>query len=177
MKPLVGKDKPVSSVSKRTPQERCKRIRRWVVGSLSRRLGPDAAWIQRHTATCPRCQKRLAALNRVELALSAIKSQPHRLDLLKRANAHAVNVLKHSLREAVQAQTLKDCQPEPSFLERSGRYRYSLGNIAACLAIVVLLRTGLFSSLNKVCSDGQKCMRQYYASQVGEDLAGEIFGT
>jgi hypothetical protein len=115
-------------------------------------------------------------VSRVELALVIVKSQPHHIDLLKQANAHAIGVLKHSLREASQADTLRNFRPEPSFIERSGRYRYRLGNVAACLAIVVLTRTGLFSSLERVNARGKECMRQYYAAQAGEDLAGEVFG-
>ena len=175
MKSQVGKDRRLPSTFEPVPKNGCRRIRQWVIGSLGRKLGPEAAWIQRHAATCPRCQKRLAAWNRVELALTAIKLQPHRLDLLKRANAHAINVLKHSLREAAKAQSLRDLQPEPSFIEQMAPRRYSLGNIAACLAIVVLIRTGLFSSLDKARTCGQDCMRQYYAARVGEDLASEIF--
>ncbi len=176
MRPLAGAHKPFSSSDNTSRQEGCKRIRQWLVASLSRGLGPEAAWVQRHVAGCPRCQRRIAALSKVEMALSIVKSQPHQLDLLKRANTHAIGMLKHSLREAAQARTLENSRPEPSFLERSGRYRHHLANVAACLAIVLLTRTGLFSSLNRMNTRGEKFLRQYYASQVGEDLAGEVFG-
>lgn len=175
MKPLIGNDKPFSSTNKTGRQGNCKRIRHRLAASLARGLGPDANWIRRHAANCPKCRRRIAALNKVDLALSIVKSQPHRLDLLKRANAHAIGMLRRSLRDASQAQALKDCQPEPSFFERSGRYRYRLANLAACLAIVLLTRTGLFASLERVRTRGNECMRQYYAVQAGEDLAGEIF--
>ncbi|MBN2131237.1 MAG: hypothetical protein JW741_17185 [Sedimentisphaerales bacterium] len=176
MKPLTGKDKPFSSTSHPTRPKDCKRLRRWLAASLCRHLGPEAGWVRRHAAGCPKCQRRIAAFTRVELALSIVKSQPHCVDLLQRANACAIGMLKHSLREAPQAHTLKDSRPGPSFIERSGRYRYRLGNVAACLAIVVLTRTGLFSSLDRMSTQGKECMRQYYATQAGEDLAGEVFG-
>lgn len=176
MKPLTGKDKSFSSTGNPARPQSCRRIRRLLAASLCHRLGPEARWVQRHTANCPRCQRRIAAVNRVELALAIVKSQPYHIDLLKQANAHAIGVLKHSLREASQADTLRNSRPEPSFIERSGRYRYRLGNVAACLAIVVLTRTGLFSSLERVNARGKECMRQYYAAQAGEDLAGEVFG-
>ena len=176
MRPLAGKDKAFSSSANTSRQKGCRRLRQWLVTSLSRGLGPEAAWVQRHAADCPRCQRRIAALSKVELALSIVKSQPHQLDLLKRANTHAIGMLKHSLQEAKQARTLENLRPEPSFLERSGRYRHRLANIAACFAIVLLTRTGLFSSLDRVSTRGEEFMRQYYASQVGEDLAGEVFG-
>lgn len=177
MDPLTHRDGTSSDapIPAGTPQEGCRRVRRWVAASLCRRLGPEAAWIRRHTANCPRCQKRIAASTRVELALSIVKSQPHRPDLLKRANTHAIGMLKHSLREASEAQSLKDARSEPSFMERSAVYRYRLANIAACFAIVALTRTGLFSSLQRFSTRGQECMRQYYAVQVGEELAGELF--
>jgi hypothetical protein len=112
----------------------------------------------------------------VDLALSIIKSQPHHVDLLKKANAHAITMFKHSLREAREARTLEAAQPEPSFVERFAGYRYRLANVAACIAIVALTRFGVFSSLDRVTTRGREEMRQYYATQVGEDLAGEIFG-
>ncbi|MBN1359717.1 MAG: hypothetical protein JW993_03945 [Sedimentisphaerales bacterium] len=118
----------------------------------------------------------MAALNRVDLAMSIVKLQPHPANLLKCANMHAIAVLKRSLREASQARALEDAQPQPSFLERSMGYRHRLANVAACLAIVVLTRTGLFSSLQRVTRRGQEFMKQYYTTQVGEDLAGEVFG-
>lgn len=177
MKALTGNDKPFSRATGRARKTDCKRIRRWLTASLYRHLGPEADWVQRHTAICPRCQRRIAAVRRVELALCIVKSQPHHVDLLKRANAHAIGMLKHSLREASQARRLEDSRAEPSFIERSGRYRHRIANVAACLAIVALTRTGLFSSLDRINTRGKECMRQYYATQAGEDLAGEVFGT
>jgi hypothetical protein len=175
MKPLTGKDKPLSDIGSVSHGRRCRRIRRWLVASLSRGLGPEAVWVRRHAAACPKCRKRIAAVSTVELALSIVKSQPHQLDLLKRANAHAIGMLKRSLREAPQTRALEDARPEPSFIERSGRYRHHVANLAACLAIVLLTRTGLFSSLDRMNTRGEKFMRQYYAHQVGEDLAEEVF--
>lgn len=175
MKPLTGKDKPLSDTGSVSHGRCCKRIRRWLTASLCRRLGPEAVWVRRHAAACPKCRKRIATVSTVELALSIVKSQPHQLDLLKRANTHAIGMLKRSLREAPQSRALEDARPEPSFIERSGRYRHHLANLAACLAIVLLTRTGLFSSLDRMSTRGEKLMRQYYAHQVGEDLAQEVF--
>jgi hypothetical protein len=175
MKPWTGKDKPFFKINSTSRRRGCKHIRRWLVVSLRRGLGPEAGWVQRHTAGCPKCQRRIAAVSTVELALSIVKSQPHQLDLLKRANAHAIGMLKHSLQEAPQTRTLENARSEPSFIERSGRYRHQLANLAACLAIVLLTRTGLFCSLDRMSTRGEEFMRQYYARQVGEDLAEEVF--
>ena len=138
-------------------------------------LGPEAAWVQRHVAGCPKCQRRLAAIARVDLALSAVKSQPHRLDLLMRANSAAIRVLTHELREAAHARRLDEAKPEPRFIERYGRYRGAIANVAACFVILLLTKAGIFSSLDKARTRGEAVMRQYYASQAGEDLAGEVF--
>jgi hypothetical protein len=155
----------------------CKRIRQRLVDSASRRFGPEAAWVQNHVATCPRCRRRLAAVARVDLAMSAIKSQPHRLDLWMRANAAAVRMLSHQLRDTAQAHRLEQAKPEPSLLVRCTRQRSALTNVAACLAILFLTKAGIFSSFDKARARGQAAMKQYYAAQAGEDLAREVFNT
>jgi hypothetical protein len=111
----------------------------------------------------------------VELGLRVVKSRPHNLGLLQRANAEAVKMLTHELREAAKASELTNAEAEPPFLGRAGRHRHWLTNIAACLAILFLTRSGLFSSLNRLNAGGEAYVRHYYASQAGEDLAGEVF--
>jgi hypothetical protein len=152
-------------------------MRQRLLTSLGKGIGPQAGWVQRHVTHCPRCQKRLAAWGKVELALSIVKSQPHRLDLLSKANSCAVKMLKHSLREAPKARILEEARPEPSFLQSTARYRYRITNIAACIAILVLTRSGLFASLNRATAGGEKFMKQYYTAHAGEDIAEEIFGS
>ena len=155
----------------------CKRIRLKLIESMHRRLGADAPWVHRHVTGCPRCQRRLAALGRVDLALSVIKSQPHRLDLLMQANACALRMLSHDLREAGAARRLDESRPEPSLLDCFGQRRSAIANIAACLAVLLLSKAGLFSSLDKANTQGQQLMKHYYATHAGEDLAGEVFDT
>src|SRR5512146_1328201 len=104
---------------------RCRQIRHRLADSLAERLGPEAPWVQKHVAQCPRCQKRLAALGQVDLALSLIKSQPHQLDLLMRANTAALRMLSRDLREAREAERLEEAPLEPGWLERCARYRIS----------------------------------------------------
>ena len=152
-------------------------MRQRLLASLGRGFGPQAEWVQRHVAGCPRCQKRLAAWGKVELALSVVKSQSHRLSLLSEANSCAVKMLKHSLREAPRAHALEEARPEPSFLQRSAGYRHRVANAAACVAILVLTRSGLFTSLDRATAGGEKLMKHYYATQAGEDIAEEIFGS
>lgn len=154
---------------------RCRHTRQWFAAALSRRLGPEAGWVRRHVATCPRCQRRLAALRNVEMALSLLRSQPQSLDLLNRANSHTIKMLEHDLRDAPKARKLERLRLEPSFVERFGQYRSSAVNVAACIAIVLLTRVGVFNSLDKLSTGGDRAMRQYYANHVGDDLARELF--
>ncbi|MGD8499323.1 MAG: hypothetical protein PVJ86_01670 [Phycisphaerales bacterium] len=153
----------------------CKRIRTSLYAAISRRFGPEADWLQNHIANCPRCQRRLVSCGKVNLALSFMKAEPHRLDLLMRANAQAIRVLKHGLRDKPKAQKLKAKLPEPKLLERCGTYGHSAVNVAACIAILLLMKVGVFSSMDQVRTRGQKAYQQYYAKQAGEDLASEIF--
>jgi hypothetical protein len=74
---------------------------------LAESFSLDRRWIQNHIATCPRCQRRLARLGKVELAITLLKSRPHGLDLLMRANTQAIGVLKHSLRATTKAEYLR----------------------------------------------------------------------
>lgn len=154
----------------------CRRIRQRVVNSMLRRLSPEAPWVQRHVAHCPRCQKRLAALGKVDLALSFIKTQPHRLDLLTRANAAAVRMLNHSLQEAAKARELEQAAPERTLIEWCGKYRNPITNVAACIAILFLTKAGIFSSFDKVCTRGEAALKHYYAAQAGEEVAQDLFG-
>jgi anti-sigma factor RsiW len=155
---------------------RCRQIRQRLVDSMAHRLGPEAPWVQRHISHCPRCQRRLAALGKVDLAMSFIKSQPHRLDLLMRANSAAVRMLNHSLREATEARELEEAKPEPRLMERWSRYRNPITNVAACIAILFLTKAGVFSSFDEVHNRGQAALKQYYVNQAGEDVAREVFG-
>ena len=176
MKHLTQSSEPGSNSANRETDAGCRSMRQRVLASLSKGIGPRAGWVQRHVAHCPRCQRRLAAWSKVELALSIIKSEPHQLDLLSKANSCAVKMLKHSLREAPKAFLLEKARPEPSFLQRSARYRPRITNAAACVAILVLTRSGLFSSLDRATAGGEKLMKQYYAVHAGEDIAEEVFG-
>ena len=157
-----------------TNNSKCKRIRAWLQKAVSSRINLDTDWIQNHIANCPRCQRRFAAIGKVNLALSVIKSQPHNLDLLMRANAQAISVLKHGLREAPKARKLRTILPEPRPLERLGKYAHSTANIAACITILLLMKIGIFSSMDNLQTEGKKAINQYYAAHVGSELADEI---
>jgi hypothetical protein len=109
------------------------------------------------------------------LALSVIKSQPHQLDLLTRANTAAIRMLSRPLRQTEAADKLKTPQSEPSFAERYAGHQGAITNVAACIAILLLTKAGVFTSLDKARTRGEAAMKQYYADRAGEDLAGELF--
>jgi hypothetical protein len=154
---------------------KCRRIRGWLHETLRSHFSLNANWVQNHIANCPKCQRRFSSIGKVNLALSLIKSQPHKLDLLMRANTQAIGVLKHSLREAPKAQKLKTMQPELKMREICSVYKRSVANIAACIAILFLMKTGIFYSVDTFQDQGKKAIKQYYINQVGEDLASDIF--
>ena len=153
----------------------CRRIRTLLYTAASKRFGPDAGWFQKHIAGCPRCRRRLVASRKVDLAISLVKTQPHKLDLLARANTSAISVLKHSLRGEPEVLALKTKLPEPKLLEMFRGCGRSAANVAACLAVLLLMKIGVLSSMNQFHSTGQKSMEQYYARRIGEDLAGDVF--
>ena len=153
----------------------CKRIRKSLYGAARRHLGWEAGWLQSHISRCPRCRRRLVSLGRVNLALSLIKARPHSLHLLMRANQQAIAVLKHSLRVEPKAAKLKTSLPEPRLAERCGRYGQSLGHWAACAAVLLLMKMGVFSSMDSFQTEGQEVMKQYYTRQVGQELAEDVF--
>jgi hypothetical protein len=92
-----------------------------------------------------------------------------------RANVQAVGVLKHSLRQAPKAQKLKKALPEPTLSERLSKYKHSAANVAACLAILFLMKIGIFCSMDRFQTRSQQVFKQYYAKYIGQDLADEIF--
>lgn len=142
---------------------------------MNKYFGTEARWVRGHIACCPRCRQRLITSGKVHLALSFMKVQPHGLDLLTRANQQTIAVLKHSLREEPKAQELKTKRPEPKPFEKYRRYGFSFGSLAACLAVLILMKIGVFSSMDTVQVKGRKVMKQYYARNVGQDLADDVF--
>lgn len=155
----------------------CRRIRTWLYGSMKRHLGAEAGWLQSHISSCPRCRRRLVSLGKVNLALSLMKARPHSLGLLMHANEQAIAVLKHSLRAEPRAAKLRTSLPEPKLAERCGRYGQSVGHWAACVTVLLLMKMGVFSSVDIFQTEGREVIRQYYTRQVGQDLAEEVFPT
>jgi hypothetical protein len=156
-------------------KNQCKKIRHKLSAAVIGKLIARGGWVDSHIAKCPRCRARLQRIGDVEFALSIIKSQPQRLDLLAKANTQAVNVLKHSLREAPKAEQLKQGHDYKEWYEKSGVYLVPLSKTAACLMIVLFMKMGIISSMNNFCKEGDSAVRHHYARYLGEEYADEIY--
>jgi len=156
-------------------KNKCRNIRTMLQQRIALGLNLENGWIAGHITTCPRCQQRLSRFGRINLALSLLKSQPHSLSLLMRANTQAVGVLKHSLRNAPRAESLRTAKPEPGFFRRQLRYATPICNVAACIVVVALLKAGIFSSMENLQDQGEQTMQHYYAKHLDEDTFNEIF--
>lgn len=131
--------------------------------------------LEDHIATCPKCQKRLVKVQRAETALKLLMTQPLAPDLLQKANASALQVLKKDLRDTAPAEALRNVQVRPDWTNRHRRVLETAFSAAACLAVLVLLRTGVFSSMNEIEDDGRAIVQNYYAKHLDSDLMEEIF--
>ena len=151
-----------------TIKSKCRKIRSRLTG---------APWLISHIADCPRCQKRLARFAKVDVALSLLKAQPHSLNLLMNANTKAIDVLKHSLRNAPKAARLRESRPEPNWFQRTSKPAHSILNAAACILVILLVKTGAYASMTNLQSEGKDFVEEYYTKHLGDDLANEIFGS
>lgn len=153
----------------------CKDIRSRLGKIISNIISLDAAWVQNHINNCPKCQKRLASVGKVYLAMSLLKSRTHQLDLLKKANMQTIDTLARSVRHTAKAEKLRIANPEPKLIERLSPLRGSIVNTAACFAILFLLKTGIFTSMEKFQVDSQKALQHYYEKNLGHEYSDEIF--
>jgi hypothetical protein len=128
-----------------------------------------------HIAACPHCQKRLALAGRVELAFELLKAQRHEIDLLARANAKAIGVLKHSLRSAPQTAKLRRSRPDCSWLDKKSVVIEKIFNIAACLFVIAMVRMGVASSFLDVQNKGKTALHHYYARNLDSQTADDLF--
>lgn len=132
-----------------------------------------------HIAGCPRCQRRLARIGRVDAALSLMRMQPQSRDLLARANTVALKYLKGSVRDTPHAERLRRAVPEPSRMEKAVPFVDRLVNMAACLFIVLMIRSGLTDNMFEIKEQGTNVMESYYARHLDNgfgDLYEDIFG-
>ena len=128
-----------------------------------------------HAAHCPRCRQRLARTNRVELSLMLIKTQPLNTGLLARANNKALDVLKHSLRNAPKSVSLRTAAADVSRLEKMRPGLERVLNVAACIFVVLMIRTGVSHSLLDYKEQGEAVIKNYSGRNLDSQLFDEIF--
>jgi len=128
-----------------------------------------------HIADCPCCQKRLALINRVELAICLLKMQPQQGDLLAKANTSALEVLKHSLRYSPKSDTLRRARYGQGWTHCYKPVLEHVLNAAACLFVLVMIRCGIFSSLSTYKDQGEAVLHKYYAQNLDQQLMDQIF--
>lgn len=128
-----------------------------------------------HVAHCPRCQRRLAMVNRVELALTLVKTQPLNVGLLAQANNKALDALKHSLRNAPKSAALRIAKADLNRLEKMRPGLERILNVAACVFVVLIIKTGMSRSLLDYQEQGEAVIKNYYARNLDSQLFDEIF--
>ena len=128
-----------------------------------------------HIAECPRCQRRLAMVNRVELGLMLMKTQPLEIGLLSRANNQALDVLKHSLRYAPKSAVLRNAKSDTNRLEKMRPGLERVMNAAACVFVVLMIKTGVSNSLLDYKQQGEAVIENYYARNLDSQMFDEIF--
>lgn len=128
-----------------------------------------------HVAYCPRCQRRLAIVNRVEIAMMLLKTQSQDIDLLARANSKALDAMKHSLRNAPQSAMLRTTQVGQNRFEKNHPGLERALNFAACVFVLVMIKTGVSNSLLDYKRQGEDVILNYYARNLDSQMLDEIF--
>ena len=146
----------------------CRKICKSRVGFLN-------LWLTDHITRCPRCQRKLAAVNRVEIAMMLMKTQPQDLGLLARANSKALDMLKHSLRYAPQSAGLRTMRADQNRLEKIRPGLERVMNTAACIFIVFMIKTGISQSLLDYKEQGETAIKNYYTRNLDSQLFDELF--
>jgi len=154
---------------------KCRQIRDDMQNTILNGAGLDNGWLAGHLANCPKCQERIAGLGKVDIAMSLIKSQPHKMDLLMKANSQALKMLKHSLRDCPKADMLRVTTTRPNWIIRNHRLVSSITSAAACFAVVVLLKCGIFTSIEKSQKQGKETLKQYYSNRLDQETIDDIF--
>lgn len=157
-------------------QQNCGQNRQFESGLFRRLIQKAALRLDGHIENCPRCQRKLGLLNRVETAIMLLQSDIHSSGLLAAANAKALKHLTHELRFAPQAEGLRTAEPEPNWFERKRPLIEKVMAVAACAAVMVVIKTGLFSSMQKFRAEGQNAIHHYFASRLDEKTADELLG-
>ncbi|MHC4835445.1 MAG: hypothetical protein ACYSOF_00905 [Planctomycetota bacterium] len=159
----------------KTETNQCRRIRKGRLGLWDAFRSRVLERLSDHIAECPRCQRRLATVNRVELGLTLMKTQPQQIGLLARANNQALDMLKHSLRHAPKSAGLRTAKSDANRLEKIRPGLERVLNVAACVFIVIMIKTGVSNSLLDYKEQGEAVIHSYYASNLDNEMFNEIF--
>lgn len=157
--------------------EQCRRLRAAPEGFWANFKMQLAERCSAHIAACPRCQKRLAKIGRVELVLCLMRTQPHTMALLAMANNSALKYLKRSIRQTPCAEQLRTAVHGPGRLEKASPVLERLINVAACLFVILMVRTGLTHKMFELKDQGTKVMENYYARNLDSELYEDVFGS
>jgi len=153
----------------------CSKIRKSQAGLLSGLRSRVLKRLNDHVTHCPRCQRRLAIVNRVEIAMMLMKTQPQDIGLLARANSKALDMLKHSLRNAPQSAALRTMQVDQSRFEKIRPGLERALNVAACVFVVIMIKTGVSNSLLDYKKQGENVIHNYYARNLDSELFDALF--
>jgi hypothetical protein len=159
-----------------TSHNHCGQNRGFYTGLFKRLIAKAAFGLDDHVLNCPRCQRRLGLLNRVESAIMLLQSEVHSSGLLAAANSKALRHLTHDLRFDPKAEDLRTVEPKPNWLEQKRPLIEKVMSVAACAAVMILFKTGLFSTIQKFQAESQDAMHHYYASRLDEKTADELMG-
>ncbi|MEN8128241.1 MAG: hypothetical protein ABFR90_10635 [Planctomycetota bacterium] len=158
-----------------TDKKRCRSVRTKRYGLIRSVKVRLLGQLSDHVAECPKCQKRLAAINRIEIALMLMKSQPCKMGLLARANNKTLDVLTHSLRFGAKSTLLRQAVPDTNRLEKARPFIEKILNMAACLFVIVMIKSGISNSLLDYKEQGQAVIHNYYARNLDSQMFDEIF--
>jgi hypothetical protein len=151
-----------------TPKRDCLGIAKWIAEPQ----GPSpriARWLHRHLTDCDRCRQLVLGSGRVRLAMLLVRTDPCDPELLMRANQRAIGVISRRLRDLPQADKLRRAHRRPPLRQRLARYTQGITHAAACLLILLLVRTGWLASLVHVHDRGTEVVERYFQRSLDPD--------
>ena len=148
----------------------CRLAATWLEQVAMDRLRRPIERLREHALHCPHCRQRLLGVNRLQMGLTLMQTQVHAPDLLMRANRRAIAALSYTVRDLPQAEVLRHAQPKFPWRQRMARYGQSISHAAACLAVMLCLRLGIFQSVTKLQEGTQRMAQEYQAHHIGDAL-------
>ena len=139
---------------------RCAGLRGYLADLLIDRMDLGGR-LMRHIEQCPRCQARARQYARVGLAMRLVKSQPHSMGLLLEANRRTIALFQRDVRELPKACALRTQLPARPLRSRLAAFSQALASAAACLVVLLVARTGILSSMDRLHADGKGAAEAY----------------